>query len=296
LRTGMKIAICGKGGVGKTTVCAVWAHLFAQDGFEVLAIDADSNPNLSLAFGVAQEKIPPPLIEMKELIQERTESQSGAVGQYFKLNPHVADLPEKYGLDIEGIKLPAIAGQDSDRATSDRSLSFPPPPKTEIPKRIKLLILGSIEQAGSGCACPEGAFLKALLSYSILQRQEMILVDLEAGVEFLGRACVQGVDALVVVVEPGSRSIEAARRIAQMAGEMGIDKVAAVANKITSDKQLEIIKEQLGGIEVLGGLRYEQAVQEADFERRAVVNADPNLLAELARAKDRLTKFLSPES
>ena len=121
LQTGLKIAICGKGGVGKTTVCAVWSQLYAQDGYKVLAIDADTNPNLSLAFGIPAENRPQPLIDMTELIEERTGAKKGSVGQYFKLNPEVGDLPEKYSLEVAG---------------------------------LKLLVLGSIDQAGSGCACP----------------------------------------------------------------------------------------------------------------------------------------------
>jgi len=174
---GLKIAIGGKGGVGKTTVCAVWARLFAEDGFEVLAIDADANTNLASAFGIRSERSPEPLIKMKQLIAERTGTGKDTVGAYFRLNPKVSDLPQKYWLEVGG---------------------------------LKLLVLGAITQAGAGCACPEGAFLKALLTHTILQRQELVLVDLAAGVEFMGRASVQGIDALVVVVEPGSPAVQEA--------------------------------------------------------------------------------------
>ena len=183
---GVKIAIGGKGGVGKTTVCAVWAQLFAEAGFDVLAIDADPNTNLALAFGIPSQQSPEPLIKLKELITERTGTGKEAVGAYFKLNPKVSDLPEKYWLEVG---------------------------------KLKLLGLGAITRAGAGCACPEGAFLKALLTHTILQRQEVVLVDLAAGVEFMGRASVQGIDAFVVVVEPGGRSIETANNIAKMAKE-----------------------------------------------------------------------------
>ncbi|MCX5636062.1 MAG: AAA family ATPase, partial [Planctomycetota bacterium] len=187
--SGAKIAIGGKGGVGKTTVCAVWAQLFAEDGFDVLAIDADPNINLALAFGIPSEQTPEPLIEMKQLIAERTGTGKEAVGTYFRLNPRVSDLPERYWLEVG---------------------------------KVKLLVLGGITQAGAGCACPEGAFLKALLTHTVLERQELVLVDLAAGVEFLGRASIQGIAALVVVVEPGSRSIETANNMAKMARELGV--------------------------------------------------------------------------
>ena len=203
---GLKIAIGGKGGVGKTTVCAVWARLFADDGFDVLAIDADPNTNLALAFGLPSEQNPEPLVAMKELIADRTGTSGDMVGAYFRLNPKVSDLPEKYSIDIDG---------------------------------VKLLVLGGITQGGAGCACPEGAFLKALLTHTILQREEIVLVDLAAGVEFLGRASIQNIDALVVVVEPGARSIETANTIARMGKQLGVKFVAAIANKITDAAQPE---------------------------------------------------------
>ena len=259
MESGLKIAICGKGGVGKTTVCAVWSQLFAQEGFEVLAIDADSNPNLSLAFGIPAQSRPQPLIDMKELIEERTGAQKGAIGQYFKMNPQVGDLAEKYALKVAG---------------------------------VKLLVLGGIDQAGSGCACPEGAFLKAFLSHSILHTEEMILVDLEAGMEFLGRASVQGVDALVVVVEPGGRSIEAANNMARMGREMGIKVVAAIANKINDPAQTEVVKTQLKDMVLLGSIRYNRQVQEADLKREAVITAPKELIEQLREAKEALTDLI----
>jgi len=260
LQSGLKIAISGKGGVGKTTVCAVWSHLFAQEGFEVLAIDADSNPNLASAFGIPSQQIPKPLVAMKELIQERTGAKSGSVGQYFKLNPNVSDLPTKYCLEL---------GE----------------------KGLKLLILGGIERAGSGCACPESAFLKALLTHVILHRREAILVDLDAGVEFLGRASVQGIDVLVVVVEPSGRSIETANRIAQMAGAMGIERIVAIANKITHAEQIEIIASEVKDMAVLGNLSYSRSVTEIDLRGEPMIAAD-GLVKELTEAKDRLVNLV----
>jgi CO dehydrogenase maturation factor len=256
---GLKIAIGGKGGVGKTTVCAVLAQLFAEEGFEVLAIDADPNSNLASAFGIASEQSPEPLIKMKQLIAERTGTTKDAIGAYFKLNPKVSDLPEKYWLEVNG---------------------------------LKLLVLGGISQAGAGCACPEGAFLKALLTHTILQRQEMVLVDMAAGVEFMGRASIEGIDALIVVVEPGGRSIETARNIARMAKEMGIKHVAAIANKITETAQTNVIKSQLKDVALLVSLLYSQPVQEADLRRTAVIKADAELVKQLTKAKKELEKVV----
>lgn len=260
---GIKIAIGGKGGVGKTTVCAVWAQLLAEDGYEVLAIDADPNTNLASAFGLSSQQNPKPLIQMKELIAERTGTGKDATGAYFRLNPKVSDLPERYSLEVNG---------------------------------LKLLVLGGITQAGAGCACPEGAFLRALLTHTILQRQELVLVDLAAGVEFLGRASIQGIDALVVVVEPGGRSIETAKNIAQMGKDLGIKYIAAVLNKITEAEQVKAIKLELKNMEILAGIKYSPAVQEADFRRTSVIGADAELVKELAKAKDRLLKLVLGKS
>ncbi|HUS71487.1 MAG TPA: ArsA-related P-loop ATPase [Sedimentisphaerales bacterium] len=257
---GAKIAIGGKGGVGKTTVCAVWAQLFAQDGFDVLAIDADPTTNLASAFGISSEQNPEPLIKMKQLIGERTGTGKDAIGAYFKLNPKVSDLPQKHWIEVDG---------------------------------VKLLVLGAITQAGAGCACPEGTFLKALLTHTMLQRQEMVLVDLAAGVEFMGRASVQGVDAFVVVVEPGGRSIETANNVAKMARELGIKNVAAIANKITQNTQTDVIQSQLKDVALLGNLRYNPAVQEADLEFRPVFHACPELVDALKDAKNKLMDLIS---
>ncbi len=262
MQPGVKIAISGKGGVGKTTVCAVWSQLFAEDGLDVLAIDADSDPNLASALGVALEDAPEPLIAMTELIEERTGAKPGSIGQYFKLNPKVSDLPERYWREVKG---------------------------------IKLLVLGATKNAGMGCACPESAFLKALLTYTILQRREAILVDLAAGLEFMGRACVQGVDALVVVVEPGARSIETAVNIARMAGKMGIEHVAAFANKITDAGQIDIIRSRLADIGVLGSFRLEPALQAADLKRLPVISTSDELVKELQKAKKAMVNLFFKE-
>ncbi|MBN2271713.1 MAG: AAA family ATPase [Sedimentisphaerales bacterium] len=262
---GRKIAIGGKGGVGKTTVCAVWAELFSEDGLEVLAIDADPTTSLASAFGIPRERSPEPLIAMKDLIAERTGAGKEAIGAYFKLNPKVSDLPERYSLDIG----------------------------RRVGGRLRLLVLGAITQGGGGCACPEGAFLKTLLAHTTLQREEVVLVDLAAGVEFMGRASVQGIDAMVLVVEPGGRSIEAANNIAVMAGELGIRCIGAIANKVTDPGQRELIESQLDGIVLLGSLPYSSALQQADLKREPIFEADAEVVEELKRAKRSLIDLLS---
>ena len=262
MQAGMKIAIGGKGGVGKTTICAVLAQIFADDGFDVLAVDADSNTSLALAFGMSSDQSPEPLIKMKQLIAERTGTGKDATGAYFRLNPKVNDLPQEYWRKING---------------------------------IKLLVLGSITEAGAGCACPEGAFLRAMLTHTILQRQEMVLVDLAAGVEFMGRASVQGIDALVVVVEPGSRSIETAVNITRMAQKLGVKHVAGIINKVTIPQQIEAITSQLKNLVILGSINYRPEVQQADLCRGSVYQASPSLVDKLRMAKDALNNLLQDE-
>ena len=200
---------------------------------------------------------------MKQLIAERTGSGRDAVGAYFRLNPKVSDLPEKYWLETNG---------------------------------LKLLVLGAITQAGAGCACPEGAFLKALLRHTILQRQELVLVDLAAGVEFMGRASVQGIDAFVAVVEPGGRSIETANNIAKMAKELGICCVGTIANKIAEPAQTEVIKSQLKDTVLLGTLGYSRSLQEADLRRAPVFGADAEVTEHLKQAKNKLVELISGSS
>jgi CO dehydrogenase maturation factor len=256
---GLKIAIGGKGGVGKTTICAIWSQLFAESGLDVLAIDADPNTTLASAFGVSPEQCPEPLTKMKELIAERTGTGKDAVGAYFKLNPKVSDLPEKYSLNVNG---------------------------------LRLLVLGAITQGGAGCACPEGAFLKALLTHSILQRQELVLVDLAAGVEFLGRASIRGINAFVSIVEPGGRSIETANNINKMAKDLGIDCIGTIANKISEPAQTELIESQLEDTAFLGALEYSRSLQQADLGRSAIFGADEEVTEQLRQAKNKLVELI----
>jgi CO dehydrogenase maturation factor len=234
--------------------------LYAQDGYDVLAVDADANPTLASAFGIPLERSPKPLIEMKELIAERTGTGKNAVGSYFRINPKVGDLPQEY----------SIKAADS----------------------VKLLVLGGITQAGAGCACPQGAFLKAMLTHIVLQRNEMVLVDLAAGVECMGRAAVQGIDGLVVVVEPGGRSIETADSFAGMARQLGIKATGAIANKITDDAQTKLIESRMKGVPLLGNIRYDKAISDADLKGEPVFKVGGQLVDALKNAKDKLAALV----
>jgi CO dehydrogenase maturation factor len=259
LKSGFKIAIGGKGGVGKTTICSILAQLFAKSGYDVLAIDADHDTHIAASMGIPADQAPEPLIHMKTLIGERTGTDRNAVGAYFRMNPEVSDLPEKYWLCVNN---------------------------------LKLLVLGGIKKAGSGCACSEGSFLLALLSHTILHRQEVVLVDLDAGVECMGRSSIEGIDALVIVVEPGCRSLDTARNISEMAKSLKIRQVAAIANKITDHRQIEQITAQLGEIPLLASIASMPGIQDADMNRTNVFHADKELVHLLDEAKQNLMSMM----
>ncbi len=237
----MKIAVSGKGGVGKTTFTALLARNLDEDGHPVLAIDADPDANLAAALGIPDANRITPISEMKDLIFERTEAQPGTIGGFFKLNPKVDDLPDA---------LSARLGN------------------------IKLMRLGGVKKGGSGCICPESTLLRALVTHIVLVRGEVVVMDMEAGIEHLGRATAQSVDKLIVVVEPGRRSIDTAGHIRQLAGEIGLKNIAVVGNKIRSDKDEAFLKTHLSDFEFLGFLPYDDALIEADLNGISPFDAD----------------------
>lgn len=248
----MKLAASGKGGVGKTTVVAALAHLFVRQGREVFAIDADPAANLAQALGDRSEEPPKPLAQMRELISERTGASLEGYGQFFQLNPHVEDIPDSYCREIDG---------------------------------VRLLTLGAVHKPGGGCYCPENVFLKALLRHLVLRRNEVVLIDLEAGIEHLGRATTQGIDAMLVVVEPSLRSLATGMEIAGLARGMGVGRVLAVANKVASERGEELIRQRLSqgdpAVPLGAVVRYHQALREADLTGEAVSRACPELLEEV---------------
>lgn len=229
----MKLAVSGKGGVGKTTFSALLIRTLNENGKHVLAIDADPDANLGSALGVANAEQIVPISEMKDLVIERTGATPGAIGGYFSLNPKVDDLPETLSARLEN---------------------------------IKLMRLGGVQKGGAGCICPESSLLKALVRHIVLQRDEVVVLDMEAGIEHLGRATAKAVDKLIVVVEPGRRSIDTAAHIKQLASEIQLNNIAVVGNKIRSAKDEEFLKGHMPEFEFLGFLPYDDALIEADLQ------------------------------
>lgn len=244
----MKIAISGKGGVGKTTLASILSKVFADAGYSVLAIDADPNSNLAATLGIPNPDKITPISEMEELIEERTGAKPGKSGGIFRLNPRVDDLPEKYALKHDG---------------------------------VRLMVMGRIKHGGTGCYCPENALLKTLVTHLLLGRDEVVILDMEAGVEHLGRATAKAVDRLIVVVEPGRRSVETARRIKKLAEEIGLHNIAAVGSKVRNQSERDFLTSSLPDFEFLGFLPYDQAIVDADLAGRPILQASPGIIDEV---------------
>jgi CO dehydrogenase maturation factor len=231
----MKVAIVGKGGVGKTTLAAAMARLLATLRRPVIAVDADPDGNLAAALGVPEGGLPTPIAQMRDLVLQRTEAKDEGAGLMFKLNPKVDDIPERFAVDTQG---------------------------------VKLLILGSVELGGKGCMCPESSVLKALMQHLLLRISDDVILDMEAGLEHVGRASARGVDAMISVVEPGMRSVQTAARIHRLAKDIGIVRTLVVANKIRHAHELDVLRQSLDGQTILGALPYNAELARADLEGR----------------------------
>lgn len=253
----MKIAVSGKGGAGKTTVAGVMARILGERGKKVIAIDADPDSNLASAIGVDEEDLKEviPLAAMEDFIAERTGSKKGQYGAFFQLNPRVDDIPERFSLMKDG---------------------------------VKLLVLGNIPRGGGGCFCAENALLRSLLSYVMIERDEYVIVDLEAGLEHLGRGTTEYIDALIVVVEPGRRSFQTARQVGRLADDIGIEKVYVVGNKIAGEQDEALVRENLEGLPLLGLLSLNDRVIEADKRGVSPYDLDERIRKEVTAVLDSL--------
>ena len=245
----MKIAITGKGGVGKTTLAGTLARIFAKDGFSVLAIDADPDMNLASAIGIKNP--PAPLTEHRKLIEERAGTGMGGI---FKLNPKVDDIIDRFGATEQG---------------------------------ISMITMGTVDRGGSGCMCPASSLLRALMRHVLLREQSVVILDMEAGIEHLGRGTARGVDLMIVVVEPGARSIETATRIQKLSKEIGIERLCAVINK-SSDRNRDAIHAHLDrlGIDVIGEIPYSDALIQADMAGHAPFDAGGDVVLAIERIRD----------
>lgn len=237
----MKIAITGKGGVGKTTLAALLAKAFADRGYKVYAIDADPDANLASMLGVPNPDSIRPVVEMKALIKERVGATSEEIGSYFTLNPRVDDIPEQYGVRLGN---------------------------------IRLLVMGHIPKARGGCACPENIFVRELVSHALLQKEEVVIMDMEAGIEHLGRGTAEGVDAMLIVVEPSAQSIETARRIHRLATDLGVKKILAVANKVGGDADYRAIAGALPDLTIIAQLPLNNELRAKLLERSGGAGSD----------------------
>lgn len=251
----MKLAISGKGGVGKTTFASLLARTLSDRGITVLAIDADPDANLAAALGVADADRITPIADMKELIFERTGARPGTIGGFFQLNPKVDDIPDTLSIRLDN---------------------------------IRLMRLGSVKKGGAGCLCPESTLLKALVTHVVLGRDEAVIMDMEAGIEHLGRATAQAVDKLIVVVEPGRRSIDTAEHIKRLAGEIGLRHIAVVGNKIRNRRDEAFLQSHLHHVEFLGFLPYDEILIEADLNGSAPYDSSSTAKSVVADIIDRL--------
>lgn len=253
----MKIAVTGKGGVGKTTVSAILARLYADEGRKVLAADVDPDANLGAALGFTEAELAEmvPVSKMRKLIAERTGAGADTYGKFFKINPKVDDIPDMVAKEKNG---------------------------------VKLLLLGTVETGGSGCVCPEHVVLKRIISHLIVQRDDVVILDMEAGLEHLGRGTADMMDEFIAVIEPGVRSVQTYRQIVKLAGDLGIHKVRVVANKIRSEADEAFIREHIPPEALLGVVRYSEAVAAADRAGRSPYDTSEQTVAEIRVIKDRI--------
>jgi len=254
----VKLAISGKGGVGKTTIAAFLAQCYQKRGNRVIAIDADPDANLAQALGFEDAAKIVPISEMKELIEERTGAKPGTMGGFFKLNPKVDDLPDQLAQEKNG---------------------------------IRLMVMGTVKTGGSGCVCPESVLLKNLIQHLFLERKDVVIMDMEAGLEHLGRATAFAVEVMLVVVEPGQRSIETAKNIQKLAREIGIKKIAVVGCKIRNEKEADLIRKSLGQIPFLGYLPFDQRIIEADLIGKPPFETAPDLIQVAEKIADQVEIF-----
>ena len=248
----MKLAITGKGGVGKTTLTSTLARLYADEGRTVLAADVDPDANLGLALGLSQEEVDAivPISKMRSLVEERTGASDAS--RFYKLNPYVADIPEKYSRDING---------------------------------VKLLVMGTVDVGGSGCVCPEHVMLKAILSSLTYRKNDVVIMDMEAGLEHLGRGTAANMDQFIVVIEPGARSVQTYRNVKRLAADLGVRRVRVVANKLRTEEDEAFIRSVIPAEDLLGCIHFNPQIMDADRQGKSPYDFSPAAMEEIRNIK-----------
>lgn len=251
----MKIAVTGKGGVGKTTIAATLARLYAEEGRKVIAADADPDANLGLALGFPEEEVEriTPISTMRKLIADRTGTNENKT--FYRLNPKVDDIADLYGREYNG---------------------------------VKLLVLGTVETAGGGCVCPENAMLKLIINDLVLRRKDVAILDMEAGLEHLGRGTTAGMDQFLVVIEPGARSVQTYKNVKRLANQLGVTKVRVIANKIRNNADEDYIRSKIPEDELLGIIRFNSEIMDADRNNMAPRDYCKALTEEVLKIKERI--------
>ena len=253
----MKVAITGKGGVGKTTLSSTLARLYADEGRTVLAADVDPDANLGLALGLTQEEVDEivPISKMRTLVEERT--GANAANQFYKLNPYVADIPEKFAKSING---------------------------------VKLLVMGTVDLGGSGCVCPEHVMLKSVLAAMTYRKDDVVIMDMEAGLEHLGRGTAANMDQFVVVIEPGARSVQTYRNVKRLASDLGVKRVRVVANKVRDQMDEQFVRDNIPAEDLLGIIHYNTEVIDADRQGKSPYDFSPTVIEEIRKIKSVLDR------
>ena len=251
----MKIAVTGKGGVGKTTFAATLARLYADEGKKVLAADVDPDANLGLALGFDEETLDSivPISQMRKLVEERTGANSQ--NQFYKLNPKVDDIPDTYGKTCNG---------------------------------VKLLVLGTVETGGGGCVCPEHVMLKRIINNLVIHRDDVVILDMEAGLEHLGRGTTESMDEFIVVIEPGARSVQTYKNVKRLAKDLGVAQVKVVANKVRNEEDEEFIRSKIPAEDLLGMIHYNTEVIDADRQGKSPYDFSQTVTAEITKIKEKI--------
>ena len=250
----MKVAVTGKGGVGKTTFAAILSRLYAEEGRSILAVDVDPDANLGLALGFTEDELAQiiPISSQRKLVEERTGVSEQNMGMFFKLNPKVDDIPDRFA---------------------------------KLKNGVKLLVLGTVETAGSGCVCPENVLLKQIISHLMLQKDDVVVLDMEAGLEHLGRGTSSVMEQFIVVIEPGARSIQTYGNVKRLALQLGVRKVRVVANKVRDEKDEEFIRSRIPAEDLLGFIHYNSEVIDADRQGESPYDISPTAVEEVRKIK-----------